>query len=157
MAYYCGFVAYGKCGSSFGDGVISWKNVNGTIRTFNEITLSYNYRNTNNNLQLFLGTSTSPESIDSYQAPTGFGSAAASLILSYFDAATRKLITVVERTYINTTGSEVNITESALTIGGAEDYTTTNILVVRDVFDAVTLAAGEAISWKYVLEIAYPE
>lgn len=133
--------------SSFGDGFLSLKYTTGALS--NSV-----YRNTSTNAsynpRIYLGTGTT-ESLDDYALPAY---ACTRSFSSSFNDVTRKLITIISGSYANTSGSEINITESAIRhISASTSY---YVLTVHDVFEAITVADGETITWTYVIEVSYP-
>lgn len=154
MAYCVGLADYNICSSvSFADGVISRKNAStGEVGSPN-IASSY-FRNSNSNPIVYVGGDSTAESLDSYTIPaTTLTVANNTTAVSAFNASSRKMITLMKRTYYNGTGSTVNIVESGISITG---YTSAPLLMVRDVFTSISVAAGQTIEWTYATEVAYP-
>jgi len=149
-------IAYtpGVCGgeivtnTAFGDGYVNMKNTGGAIYA------NSFYRYSSGSGVLLLGTSTEEESLDNYAAPSSGLSGTNTSKSSTFNTTTRKLITTITRVFSNGTASQINITESGITMSMASS--TPVVLIIRDVFPAIPIAPGQTISWTYVTEVSYP-
>lgn len=159
--------------SDWGNGIISIKQPNNNMcpsflihgRYF-RIGIAAHSNNQSTNFILNLGTGSNAESLDSYELGTPLTSSGwtrnLTIVATYFDSATNKLISSLYRTMTNTTGESVNLTESGIyapinIINGSMD-TTTNILFVRDVFQApITLDNNKSITFTYNFELLYPQ
>lgn len=141
--------------STFADGSIAIKRTGGGGTGF-EISASYPYRKEGpGNTDIALGTSSGIESLDSYAIPGSGLTGAVTQTFSVFNSNTRKLITTISRTFINSTAETINITESG--VYNDFDYSNTYVLLIRDVFSAIAVDPGKSITWTYVTEVAYPE
>lgn len=153
LSWCAGCAAYATASTSaFGDGIMSYKTyLNATVSP-----TSYAGRYTgSNDAILYCGISSAAESLESYEIPASGLTAVGTTVSSSFNSTTRKLITVISRAFYNGTASAIDIVESGLSqnMTSGTNYT---ILIVRDVFAAVTVAAGSTLSWTYVIEVAYP-
>jgi len=137
--------------SHFSDGYISIKNTSGTVVTSSTIMSTHREY-----VALYVGTGTATESLDSYSfvSPVSMGS---TIKVSTWDSVSRKLITSINNTYQNSSGSAVDIKESGITdrcYSGPSTYST--YLLIYDTFDAISVANGQTLSWTYSTEVAYP-
>lgn len=152
LAYYVGLAAYALGGTSFGDGILSIKYPDAsTNHTLN--TNSQQVRYSSKNAIVEVGISGSAESLDSYVVPTSGLTSGTNAVLSSFNAETRILTTIMSRPFVNNTASAIDIVESGMTI---EDYNGSVNLMVRDVFAAISVGAGNTLTWTYTTEVAYP-
>lgn len=144
IAWDVGFASITALSSTgFGDGIISNKSYAGTI------TQLINRTTTSESEVIFLGTGTT-ETLDDYEMPAYECSTSA---ITQFNAEQRKLITVRNGIYVNSTGSDLNITEAAIV--HLRD-TTSRSLYVHDVFSPALVPNGGIMRWAYLIEIAYP-
>ena len=151
MAYQVACCDYGIYSStSSGDGICSLVCSGGT-----KTPIAYAYRFTNKNGVVLLGTSSSAEGLDNITVPSSGLTLATTSISTSFNATTRKLITTLSRAGANNTGSTINIVEAGVAI--SENYSNAqNLLMIRDVFDAIAVTAGHTLTWTYVTEVSYP-
>ncbi len=151
-----------KNNSLFGNGIVNIKNSAGAIW------VPTNYfgfaPNLSTSAKVVLGVGVQNESLESYimgsEISTGW-SIGNPMTSTIFNSQTNKLISSVQRTFINNTGSTVSLTESGIKISIAETYGTAwvdSILVVRDLFESpIAVQAGKSIIFSYNLELLYPQ
>jgi len=151
LAYDVGLSAYSaNYSSAFGDGIISVKSTSGSIYSLSNYAGRYT---SSNDGTLYCGTSAAAESLDSYELPSSGLTPAGNSVSSFFNTTTRKLITTLSRSFYNGTSASIDIVEAGIREQIGSGYF---ILAVRDVFDAISVAAGETLTWTYVTEVSYP-
>jgi hypothetical protein len=145
----------GACSSSiisnsvFNDGYISVKDRNGNIAHPTNIIRSDNVP------FVELGTGTSAESLNDYSVTSSGLTAGVNSANSIFNSTTRKLITTIACTFYNNTMATIDVTESGVTLVN-DGVSSVVMMLIRDVFTAIPVAAGETITWTYVTEVLYP-
>lgn len=145
MAFNVGLCEHGILNTTFADGTVNIKNTSGGIKT------DGCYRNSgSSDGVVYLGTGTA-ETLGDYALPSY---ACNTVVSSYFDTSSRKLITNIIGTYTNNTGSTINFTEAGVSINANTGSWVT--LMIHDIFDAVEVANGQTITWTYQTEVAYP-
>lgn len=138
--------------ASFGDGFNSFKYASGTVNGTNA---AIPRSGSSTNPKVYVGISTDPESLDSYLLPTESGlTAGTTSVNSTFNAITRKEITIIGNTFANETGSDVDITESGISVNQSPGDSP--VLYVRDVFEPVKVYNGQTLSWIYITEVSFP-
>jgi hypothetical protein len=157
LAYHLGLAAYTAGGTTFGDGVLSYKLTSASIVTANNSPYP-SYRRGSLNPTLVLSSNSDAESLDYYASKTtGAGTAGTNAVVTSFDTASRKLITTISRPYNNVSGSTVSVCSASIVLPFFNaDYGNSEVLLVRDVFDAIAVANGQTITWTYTTEVAYP-
>ncbi len=136
--------------SIFSDGYVSGKLTQASV-----MSPAYFYRDPTIDPVVVLGKGTNAESLDDYSITLSNLTNGATAVSSVFNSTTRKMITTISRSFINNTGSSIDITESGVTLKvGSSGYDT---LFIRDVFSPIAIAPGKTITWTYVTEVSYPE
>ena len=134
-------------GSYFGDGVISYKSTTGGMLTAPPRA----YPNNELPIQLVLGTNGTPDTLDDTKLDEiPFGGSM--IRFSTFDSSSRRFITIISRSFTNTTDTTYEIREAGIYVRPA----TTNYLFVRDTFPSVTFAPGDNVTFTYQFEVYYP-
>lgn len=152
LAYYVGLCDYGICGTSFGDGVLSTKASTGTnIYSLNSSLQES--RAASKNPIAIVGISNDAESIDSYATPASGLTAGSNAVTSSFNATSRILSTIISRSFVNNTGSAINVCEAGVILQSSSGFLN---LFIRDVFDSISVAPGNSLNWTYTTEVAYP-
>lgn len=150
MANYVGLCDYSAASTSgWGNGIINTKLENAAINTTSSSSFG---RYANGNAAVHMGTGTT-ESLDDYLLPS---TAMTTTVTTSYNDATNKLTTLFSGVYINSTGSLINFTESAIVAKNYNSLNTFRCLMAHDVFDAVSVPDGKQLTWRYYTEIAYP-
>lgn len=135
--------------ANFGDGYISRKSLEGVINgSTADIRRSMGW-----DPWVLVGTGSSNDNIDAYSltTPASAGwSIGTSATTSTFNAETRILTTTMTRTFANASGSEKLITEAGF---ACYDSGGTDVLYVRDVFDAISVPNGDTLTWTYTTKV----
>lgn len=151
--------------TTFGDGLISYKLINGTMYNSLGYWVGPLYSGYGQVPYLVLGDSANVENIDAFEIGSiQTISATGTIISSVFDNASRKLTNTFQRSFVNDSALDFNATESGIIIS---IYTVNNngnangqskCLVVRDVFSSpITIPVGKSLVFSYNFELLYPE
>jgi len=163
LAWYLGQASNAIFSTAFNDGVLSYKDIDGTVHIPNQYT-SYpnrcNARVASTNSIIRLGSSNAAESLDSHTI-TNAGTQLATQVASEWNAATRILTTILMHNVANTSGSNISIYEAGVyQYAGIESMTSTEtldwLMMVRDVFAEIVVPNNGRIQWIYTFEVSYP-
>lgn len=155
MAWHVGMADLNAASDSFGDGMLSVKRLDGTIAKMSA-NATYALARTTSVPTVQLGTGTGAEAADNYSMTALTVGSTATSSVTAFNSTTRKLITVLTRSYINDSASSIDITEAGVTIPLRTSTSAYDYLMIRDKFTAIALAVGESIFWTYSIEVTYP-
>jgi len=141
----------------FGDGTLSYKNIEGIIISGHGIGYS-------DNTALVVGNGLDPEHLNAHILSNDITSSFSSSdtqTTTTFDSITRKLQTAIQRTLTNNTES-ITLTEAGIRVGiqSRSGSLTTNrtVLVVRDLFEVpIEIPAGKSLTFTYNFELLYSE
>lgn len=167
LAHNLGF-AYGGGVNGFTEGYISWKQVGGNISEMFKAggmwsTVS---ASTGANLQIYIGSSDAPESLDAYNIDNIVNTGSTNVErFSYYDETTKKQMTYLSVIKLNTGAGSVDVKELGIVGYVGSPYATSGtgggvgyFLLVRDVLPSpVTLANGASMRITYKTEVLFPE
>ncbi|NLD46411.1 MAG: hypothetical protein GX660_04330 [Clostridiaceae bacterium] len=137
----------------FQNGLISFKKQDGKMLNASYPTVGYN-KTVKPTIRL--GSNTSPESLDIYNIliPSDFVNNG-SLIEFDFDDINNKLINSITSNYVNTSGSDITVTEAGIQITVTGNGTGT-LLVVRDLLaEPIIVPPTKHIVFTYNFELLY--
>lgn len=141
-------------GTVFGDGVISFKHENDSIKGLSG---TYSWTRQIDTTEILLGTNNEAYSVDYVKITQSSMSKGPMLCAPSFDSVSRKFTNSITRTHSNTSGSDVIVREAGVyqTIWNGSDYH--GVIVVRDVLESpITVPNGKSISFTYNFELLYP-
>lgn len=146
LAYNVGLSPFNSfVSTSFGDGVLSFKNTNGSITSI----ISRN-ATANGNPILFISGDSSVETLDSFQATSLINPIQAIAFTSTtFEGGI--LYTTISNQFINSGTSELIVNSAGVTLTA----TGGTYLFIRDVFAPIVIPPGKTLSFKYTTEILY--